>query len=239
MLNRFASNGPPVLWEKAVGTGYSAPSVRGHALVLHHRVGNEEVVQSFDPDTGQSQWRYAYPSDFVDPYGYNNGPRSTPLLSSNRVYTFGAEGKLLCLDLATGKLVWQRDTAKDWEIPNAFFGVGSTPILDGELLFVMVGGQPDAGMVALNAGTGATVWESVGETSWQGARMAGWPGEPPVRWQRAEKQASYSTPRLVTIHGQQHLLCLMRQGLVSLDPARGSRASVFGSVRVSTIPLTP
>ena len=157
----------------------------------------------------------------MDPYGYNNGPRSTPLLSSNRVYTFGAEGKLLCLDLATGKLVWQRDTAKDWEIPNAFFGVGSTPILDGELLFVMVGGQPDAGMVALNAGTGTTVWESVGETSWQGARMIGWPGEPPVRWQRAEKQASYSTPRLATIHGQRHLLCLMRQGLVSLDPANG------------------
>ena len=174
-----------------------------------------------DAATGESRWRYAYASEFVDPYGYNNGPRSTPVVGTNVVYTFGAEGKLLCLDLATGKVIWQRDTARDWEIPSAFFGVGSTPVLDGGLLFVMVGGQPNAGVVALDAATGRTVWENVGENSWKGAHMIGWPGEPVVRWQRWEKQASYSTPRLATIHGQRHLLCLMRQGLVSLDPATG------------------
>jgi outer membrane protein assembly factor BamB len=222
LLDHWPTNGVPVLWSKVVGTGYSAPSVLGQRLVLHHSIGEEEIVECFDPANGKSLWRYSYPSHFRDPYGYNNGPRGTPLLASNLCYTFGAEGKLLCLDLPTGKLIWQRDTAKDWEIPPAFFGVGSSPILEGGWLIVMVGGQPNSGVVAFDAKTGKTVWESVGEKNWQGQPMIGWPGERPVRWQRWEKQASYSTPVQATIHGQRHLFCLTRQGLVSVDPKTGA-----------------
>jgi outer membrane protein assembly factor BamB len=214
--------GLPIVWEKAIGTGYSAPSVRGKHLVLHHRVGPEEVVESFDAITGVARWRYAYPSAYVDPYGYNNGPRCTPLLTSNRCYTFGAEGKLLCLDLVTGKLVWQRDTARDWRIPEAFFGVGSTPWLEGEKLIVMLGGQPNAGVVALHRDTGRTLWENVGQTNWNGVVTLGWRAEIPYRWTGEEKQASYSSPIGATIHGQRHIFCLMRQGLVSLDPSNGN-----------------
>ena len=119
LLDRWPTNGPPVLWDKKVGTGYSAPSVRSNLLVLHHRVGEEEVIEAWAADSGRPVWRYAYPSHFVDPYGYNNGSRDTPLLTADRCYAFGAEGKLTCLDLTTGKLVWQRDTAADWNVPPA------------------------------------------------------------------------------------------------------------------------
>ena len=222
LLDRWPSNGVPVVWEKRIGTGYSAPSVRGDQLVLHHRVGGEEMVESFDAATGRALWRYAYPSQFVDPYGYNNGPRGTPLLTADRCYTFGAEGKLVCLDLPTGKPVWQRDTAKDWDVPPAFFGVGSSPVLEGDRLIVMVGGQPNSGVVAFDARTGKTVWESVGEKNWSGVTMTRWPGEPKVVWRTADKQASYSTPVAATINGQRQILCLMRQGLVSLNPTNGN-----------------
>ena len=222
LLDRWPSSGPPQVWEKKIGTGYSAPSVRDSRLVLHHRIGGEEIVEAFDADTGKSLWRYAYPSSFTDPFGYNNGPRCTPLLTTDRCYTFGAEGKLLCLELATGKMVWERDTARDWDVPEAFFGVGSTPILEGNLLIVMIGGQPNSGVVALNAETGKTVWESVGEKNWQGQRMIGWPGEPPVKWMNHWKQASYATPVAATIQGRRQIFCLMRQGLVSLDPKTGA-----------------
>jgi outer membrane protein assembly factor BamB len=222
LLDRWPSHGPPVLWEKKIGTGYSAASVRGNLLVLHHRIGNEEIAEALEADTGKSVWRYAYPSRFVDPYGYNNGPRCTPLLTMNLCYTFGAEGKLLCLELVTGKKVWERDTAKDWEVPEAFFGVGSTPILEGDLLIVMVGGQPNSGVVALNAHTGKTVWESVGEKNWQGQSMIGWPGQRTVSWQKSWKQASYATPVAVAMRGKRYIFCLMRQGLVSLDPKTGA-----------------
>src|SRR6476659_3134058 len=112
LIGSFGTNGPPICWSKRIGTGYSAPSVSGQRLVLHHRVQDEEVVECLNVTNGDSMWRYGYPSRFVDPYGYNNGPRSTPVPTSNRCYTFGAEGKLLCLDLE-GHLVWQRDTGVD------------------------------------------------------------------------------------------------------------------------------
>lgn len=222
LLEEWPTNGLRLLWSNAVGTGYSAPSVRGNLLVLHHRTGPEEIVEAFEAGSGKPVWRHSYPSQFIDPYGYNNGPRCCPLLTSNRCYAFGAEGKLVCLDLATGKLVWQRDTAKDWEVPQAFFGVGSTPLLEGDRLIVMVGGQPNAGVVALEAETGQTLWQNVGRTNWQGAITIGWRAERPYDWTGVEKQASYSTPVAATIHGRRHLLCLMRQGLVSLNPTNGA-----------------
>lgn len=211
-----------MLWEKSTGAGYGAPSVLGHRLVLHHRLGDEEVVECFAAETGKALWHFNYPSHFIDPYGYNNGPRCTPLLTSNFCYTFGAEGKLICLDLPTGKLVWQRETAADFNVPNAFFGVGSTPILENDLLIVMVGGQPNSGMVAFDAGTGRTIWQSVGQANWEGVPMTGWPGERTVHWQSWEKQASYSTPVAAVIHGRRQILCLTRQGLVSLEPKTGA-----------------
>lgn len=222
LLDKWTANGPPEVWAKRIGTGYSAPSVRGQRLVLHHRLKDEEIVECLDAATGESRWRHAYPSQFVDPYGYNNGPRCTPLLTADRCYTFGAEGKLVCLDLTTGKPVWARDPAKDWDIPAAFFGVGSTPILEGDLLIVMVGGQPNSGIVAFDAKSGKTVWESVGEKNWQGQPMIDWPGERTLSWRRWEKQASYATPVAATVNGQRQVFCLMRQGLVSLDPKTGS-----------------
>ena len=221
LLDRWPTNGVPVVWEKKIGTGYGAPSVRGDRLVLHHRIGDEEIVECFEAATGKPLWRQGYPSRFIDPYGYNNGPRGTPLLTIDRCYTFGAEGKLVCLELQSGKLIWQRDTAKEFEVPPAFFGVGSSPILEGDLLIVMVGGQPNAGVVGFDAKSGKTVWESVGEKNWQGLPMTGWPGEPKVQWKRWDKQASYSTPVAATVNGQRQLFCLMRQGLVSLNPTNG------------------
>ena len=190
-------------------------------LVLHHRLADEEIVEALEAPTGRSLWRHAYHSGFVDPFGYNNGPRSTPLLTTN-CYTFGAEGKLICLDISTGALVWQRDAAKEWNMPEAFFGVGSTPLLEGGRLIVMVGGQPNSTVVALDPTTGQTLWESVGKANRQGARTIGWQGEAPYRWMGKEKLASYSSPVAATIHSQRHILCRTRQGLVSLDPTNGA-----------------
>jgi outer membrane protein assembly factor BamB len=222
LLDRWPANGPPLVWEKPIGTGYAAPSVRGKVLVLHHRSGAEEIVAAFAADSGQPIWQHAYPSQFTDPFGYNNGPRASPLLTSNRCYTFSAAGKLLCLDLASGRVVWQRDTSKDWDVPEAFFGVGSSPILEGNRLLVMIGGQTNSGMVAFNPETGKTLWESVGQSNWQGQAKLGWPGDAPVAWSSWDKQASYATPVAATVHGQRQVFCLMRQGLVSLNPETGA-----------------
>ena len=210
-----------LVWRRRVGTGYGAPSVRKGVLVLHHRVGNREVVESMDAASGHALWKHGYPSEFIDPYGYNNGPRCTPVLSGERCHTFGAEGRLLCLDMRDGRRIWTRDTAADFRIPPAFFGVGSSPLPVDASLMVMVGGQPGAGMAAFDAATGRVLWRSVGRDNWEGLPKRGWRGEPPVVWKDHAKQASYATPLLARIRGEDHLLCFMRQGLVSLDPGTG------------------
>ncbi|MGO8698744.1 MAG: PQQ-binding-like beta-propeller repeat protein [Limisphaerales bacterium] len=222
LLAQWPSNGPALVWEKPIGTGYGAPSVLGHRLVVHHRLQDEEVVECLSAETGKTFWHFNYPSHFIDPYGYNNGPRSTPLLASNSCYTFGAEGKLNCLELTTGKLVWQRDTATEFNVPEAFFGVGSSPILEEDRLIVMVGGQPNSGVVAFDPGTGKTLWKSVGAANWEGVPITGGRAESIVHWKSWDKQASYSTPVAATIQGRRQVLCLTRQGLVSLDPKTGA-----------------
>ena len=221
LLKSWPSSGPQKLWSIPVGTGYSAPSIRENKLILHHRLRNKEIVEAYSPTTGQSLWKHRYTSSFIDPFGYNNGPRCSPLLTKDRCYTFGAEGKLLCLNRETGALIWMRDTAADFTIPQAFFGVGSTPILDSGLLIAMVGGQPNSGVAAFEPDTGKTVWTSVGKDTWNGLPKTGWRGEPPVVWKDYAMQASYASPVVATIHGKRHLLCFMRQGLVSLDPKSG------------------
>lgn len=221
LLDKWPTNGLPLVWAKGIGSGYGAPSVLGRCLVLHHRRQNKEIVEAFEAATGNPIWRYPSPSAFADPFGYNNGPRCTPLLASNRCYTFGAEGRLLCLDLLTGNLIWQRETAKEWTVPAPFFGVGSTPLLEGDKLIVMVGGQPNATLVALDAATGKTLWESVGKATWQGVRTIGWPAAAPCQWTGQEQLASYSSPVAATFHGRRLILCLTRQGLAALEPAGG------------------
>ena len=154
LIGSWPSEGPKEIWKKQVGTGYSAPAIRDQRLVLFHRIKNEEIVEAFNVRTAELIWRHSYPTRYRDPFGYNNGPRCSPLITKKHCFTFGAEGLLLCLDIKTGKQVWQRKTAEDFKIPEAFFGVGASPVLEGELLIIMVGGQPNSTMVAFNKNTG-------------------------------------------------------------------------------------
>ena len=235
----WPEDGLPLVWEQSIGTGYSAPSVRGGRLVVHHRTGREEIVDCLRADTGEKIWSYAYRSNFRDPYGYNNGPRCSPLLTETHCYTYGAQGKLLCLTLDKGEMVWQRDLLSEMTIPDGFFGVGATPILEGDRLIVAAGGQTDAGLIAVDAATGKTLWENVGKSTWDGAET-GFRLRPRYEWTGDEMVVSYSSPVAATIHGRRHILALMRQGLVSVDPQTGSenfhywfRAEVHESVNAA------
>ena len=124
-------------------------------------------------------------------------------------------------------------------IPDGFFGVGSTPILEGDRLIVAAGGQPNAGLIAVDAATGATLWEHVGQSTWDGVET-GFRLRPEYEWTGEEMVVSYSSPVAATIHGKRHILALMRHGLVSVDPETGEenfhywfRAEVHESVNAA------
>ncbi len=196
LAKSWPAKGPPVVWEREVGEGFSAPVVSGGTLVLFHRVGDEEVVEALDAASGKARWKYGYATKYADPYGKGNGPRSTPLVAAGKVYVLGAEGMLHCLDLKDGKMVWEKSLAKDYEPKPGFFGVGTSPLVEGDLLLLNVGAR-GAGIVAFDKNTGKEVWKAT------------------------DDEASYSSPVAATIDGVRHVIFFTRTGLVDLDPKDG------------------
>ena len=136
LLHTWPKTGPKLVWEMKKGTAYSSPAISGDRLLFIHRIGKEERVECLHRETGERYWQFAYPTDFEDRYGYNNGPRASPVIDGDRVYTYGAEGKLHCLKLETGQVYWKRDLRGEFKVPQDFFGVASTPLIEGDLLIV-------------------------------------------------------------------------------------------------------
>jgi outer membrane protein assembly factor BamB len=130
---------PPLIWEFSKGTSYSSPAISGDRLMYIYRVGDQEIVECLDALTGVSRWQFKYGTVFEDRYGYNNGPRSSPVIDGGRGIHDGAEGKLHCLELASGKVIWKKDLRADYKVPQDFFGTASTPLVEGRLLIVNVG----------------------------------------------------------------------------------------------------
>jgi outer membrane protein assembly factor BamB len=214
---------PPFLWELPKGEGYSSPAVVRERLVILHRVGAHEVVDCVHPETGAKQWQFKYGTAYEDRYGYNNGPRSSPVIDKGRVYTVGAEGTLHCLDLATGRMVWKRNLRMDYRLKQDFFGLASTPLIDGDQLIINVG-APGATVVALETDTGRELWHAGDDWG-----------------------PSYTSPIPATIHGRKSVFVLAggesqppSGGLLCLDPATGKvdftfpwRSRTYESVNAS------
>jgi len=90
LLKTWPKDGPPVAWEREVGAGYSGPVVSGEWLILFHQKGDEEIVEGLEAATGKPAWKYHYETHYKDMFGKGEGPRSTPLIAGDRVFTLGA-----------------------------------------------------------------------------------------------------------------------------------------------------
>lgn len=203
----WPEDGPPRRFEISIGEGYSAPSVAEGHLALFHRRGGELIVESLEAETGKRRWRSTYPTDYRDRYGYSGGPRCAPVIQGRgekaRVITLGPKGILQSLALPSGKKLWRRDLEAELELEPNFFGVGAAPVVEGNRIFLNLGGTDpeltaDAGVaLALEAITGRTLWRT---------RTDG---------------GSYAAPQMARVQDVTHLLVFHRGGLSCLDPADG------------------
>lgn len=210
LRKRFAPRGGPAgpgrVWQLAVGAGYAAPAVVGERIVVFHRLGNEEVVECLHAERGTRFWERRYPTTYRDRFGYNNGPRATPAVAGGRVYTCGAQGTLHCLDLRTGHVFWKRDLQRELDLRTSFFGVGSSPLVEGGRVIVNVGAREGPAVAAFDAKTGRLAWGA--ETDWG---------------------AGYASPVPATIHGRRVVFVFAggrssppTGGLLCLDPRTGA-----------------
>ncbi|MCI0640140.1 MAG: PQQ-like beta-propeller repeat protein [Gemmataceae bacterium] len=241
----WPEKGLRVVWHRKLGTGYGAPSISKGKLFQLDRVVDQIAVKDqiqyfetntarlvcLDARTGRLQWKFEYQTDFRDYFGYNNGPRSCPVVDGDRVYIYGAEGLLHCVS-TEGKLLWKVDTRKDFGMIKNFFGVGSAPVVEGDLVLVNVGGSPPGSKEGLQhfadlKGNGSGV---VAFDKYKGT----------VQYKISDELASYASPVLATIDGRRWCFMLARGGLLAFEPKSGKidfhfpwRAEDFESVNAS------
>jgi outer membrane protein assembly factor BamB len=213
LVDRFPAGGPRVQWRVPVGTGYSGPAVAAGRVYVMDRerltgpdgkparptragIPGKERTLCLDAATGKVLWRDEYDCPYT--VSYPSGPRTTPLVRDGRVYTLGAMGDLRCLNAATGKVRWARRLVPDYRLDGPpVWGYAGHPLLDGDLLYSLVGGEGSA-VVAFHKDTGAEVWKAL-----------------------TTEEVGYSPPMIYKAGGKRQLIVWLSESVNSLDPATG------------------
>ncbi len=195
------------VWQAACGSGLAGVAVSAGRTVLFHRPGAEETLTCLDAATGARMWSVGFPCSYQAQIVNDDGPRAVPTIHNGRVFAYGVQGMLYCVDLQTGKEHWKRATHADFDAPEGYFGAGSAPLVDDQRVIVNVGGRKQGGMVAFDVATGATLWHTSSEL------------------------ASYSAPVFVQRGGESQVLAITRLNFLGLDPVTGKELfrTPFGS----------
>jgi outer membrane protein assembly factor BamB len=187
------SASPPVeMWRRPIGPGWSSFAVRGDFIYTQEQRGDDEVVACYRAGTGAPVWAHRDAARFFESNA-GAGPRGTPTLSGDRVYSFGATGIVNTLDATSGALIWSRNAAADAEVEVPYWGFSSSPLVVGDVVIVAVSGRLAGYDVA------------TGKPRWLGPTGAG----------------SYSSPQLATIDGVAQVVLMGGEGARSVSPADG------------------
>lgn len=192
----WASTPPRLLWKKALGAAWSAFSVSGSFAFTQEQRGKEEMVTCYNLHSGDLYWSHSDPTSFEQTIG-GTGPRATPTVTEDRVYTMGATGILNCLDRFTGKRHWTRRTLEENHAKLNNWGMSGSPLIHESLVIVLVGGANDRSMVAYEAKTGRIIWHG------------------------GTDKAGYSSPLHAVLVGVPQILALNHSSVVAHDPRTG------------------
>jgi len=210
VLEALPAAGPRVVWRVPIAGGYAGAAVAGGRVFVTDYVTTADVkvanferkastgterVLCLDEATGQLLWKHEYPVTYT--IAYPAGPRCTPTVDGDRVYTLGAEGDLFCFDAATGKVVWSRDLKKDYATKAALWGWASHPLVDGEKL-ICIAGTDAAHAVAFDTRTGKELWRA---------------GTAP--------EQGYVPPSIIEAAGVRQLVLVKPDGVYAVDPDTG------------------
>ena len=187
---------PQLLWRQPIGAGWSAFAVVGNSAVTQEQRGESEMVVCYDLMSGQEQWSHS-DRDRYEAVPAGVGPRATPTIVEDRVYTLGATGILNCLDLGTGERVWSEDILYDNNAELASWGMSGSPLVLDELVVVSAGGKDGKSLVAYHKDTGERVWGG---------------GSSP---------AGYSSPLITTLAGMPQILIFNYGSVAAHDPNGG------------------
>ncbi len=207
LAEAWPEEGPPMLWRRPLGEGYSTVVAEDETLytMYRHSTGEregQEVVVALDAGSGQTRWEYRYEEPIPEKMntGFGPGPHSTPLIVGDRLFAVGAIAKLHALDKKTGQLLWSRDLYNEFSLDRIGLksnrGYASSPIAYKDTLILPLGGIGKA-VVALRQADGS------------------------VAWKRHDFQLSPSSPVLIEVDGQKQLVLFMAAEIIGLNPDNG------------------
>jgi outer membrane protein assembly factor BamB len=194
LLTEWPSDGPPRLWREEGGDGYSSFAVTGDAAYSVIAATGREAVVSWDVRDGKERWRHSYKPAASFDYG---GPRGTPTVVGDRLYTVSSAGVLMCLATADGKVIWERDLIQELGGEAPRWGFATSPLVEDGRVFVVPGGRKGNCLAALSADDGK------------------------VLWQAEEDSAGYSSPIAVTVAGVRQVVFFTGRGLFGVTPEEG------------------
>ena len=232
ILTQWGDHGPPVVWHRKLGTGYGMGAVCGGRFYHFDRHEDQARLTCLDSRSGAFLWVFTHHTDYEDMLGYNHGPRSSPVVDDGRVYLLGPEGMLHCVRAEDGKLVWKVDTARKFSVVQNFFGVGSTPVVEGDLLIVMVGGSTAESQTAGRFNQDRVIGNGAGVVAFDKRTGA-------VKYAINDELASYTTPRLATIAGRRWCFVFARGGLIAFEPRSAKWISIIPGEPSFTTASTP
>jgi outer membrane protein assembly factor BamB len=202
LLQSVPAAGLKVRWRAAAGWGFASPIIaQGRVYLADSEVKKpraKERLQCLDEKTGQVLWTHAYEVAYED-WAFDPtqeiGPVATPIACAGKVYTVGRVGHLFCLEATKGGVLWQKDLQRDYQV--AFAPGAPSPLIDGDLLILFIGGKPGACVVALHKDTGKEVWKALDES------------------------LTFSSPIIINSGGKRQLIVWTQQSVSALDPATG------------------
>jgi outer membrane protein assembly factor BamB len=211
ILAKFPEGGPKVRWRTPIGEGYSGPTVANGKVYVTDRIrkaaetpkgkktkipGIERVLCLNEAD-GTIVWQKDYPCEYVG-IGYGSGPRCSPIVAGDKLYTLGTMGDLYCFDAATGKIHWSKDLAKEYNVRRGQWGFAGHPLVDGARLICLVGGEGSVA-VAFNKDTGKEIWKAL-----------------------SASEPGYAPPMIYDIAGKRQLIIWHPDSINSLNPETGA-----------------
>ena len=195
---------PPALtraWSLEVGLGHSSPVVAGGKVVQQARQGEEEVVRCIDAASGKVVWQAAFAAGPFAPRpvarAHGRGPFATPTVADGKVYTLGVSGVLACYDLASGKRLWQKTFANEYEKPYPIWGAANSPLIDGTRCILTVGTDADGALAAFHKDTGEALWRVT------------------------DVGPAYTSPQIATLAGKRQVVTLTHKRLCGADDQTG------------------
>lgn len=205
ILAKFPAGGLPIRWRAPVGYGFSSPVIaKGHVYVTDSLLDRPRVrgrILCFDELTGRLLWTFSrektnYPEWAFVP-GQEPSPNGTPVVQDGKVYATGPQAhNLYCLDAPSGKLVWEKNLAQEYQIEETAT-ISASPLVDGDRVILQAGGKSNACVVAFNTKSGKEIWRNLNETAGQ------------------------ASPVIIKAGGRRQLIIWTTQSVSSLDPASG------------------